>query len=123
MLRGCGGDADAAEEGRDVALFPGDVDEAAAGEGCAVEGSEAGGADDEGEDEGADWAEDLGAEHDGYGVAGVDGGEGEDEEVGYIGEDVADYYEGHGRVDYPGEVAAWVAEFADYVVCLGATES
>lgn len=43
--------ADAAEDGREETFFTGGVDEAAACEGCGVQGADAGCGDDEGEDE------------------------------------------------------------------------
>lgn len=43
---------------------------------------------------------------------------GQHEEVGYVGEDVAEDYEGEGGVDYAGEVAGRVLELGGYVVDL-----
>ena len=54
----------------------------------------------------------------GYGCGGGDGGGREHEDVGCVGEHVGEDYEGHGGVDYAGEDAGWVEEFAGYVVCL-----
>lgn len=55
---------------------------------------------------------------DGYGVGGVNGLEGKDEEVSDVGHDVGEDYEGHGCVDYSREISSWVAEFSYNVVCL-----
>ena len=106
------------EEGRHVALLPRGVDEAARGEGCGVEGAEAAPRDEEGEDESARGAEDLQSEGDGDGVGGLDDVGGEDEEVGYVGEDVAEDDEGEGGVDDAREVAGGVLELGGYVVDL-----
>lgn len=51
----------------------------------------------------------------GYGVCGGDGGGGEDENVGCVGEEVGCDDEGHGGVDDTGEVAVGMEEFADDV--------
>lgn len=105
-----------AQDLREEALLASGVDEAAAGEGCGVEGAEAGCADDEGEDEGAGGAEDNGAEFHGDGVVGCYRRLGQDEDVGDGGEEVACYYEGHRCMDHAGEVPVWVHKFAHHVV-------
>ena len=110
--------ADSAQDLGEEAFFPGGVDEAAGSEGCGVQGAEAGCGDDQGEGEGADRAEDYGAEVHGDGGGGGDRGGREDEDVGYVGQYVGDDYEGHGGVDDAGEGFGWVEEFASHVVCL-----
>ena len=110
--------ADGAEERGHVAFFARGVDEAPGGEGGGVEGAEAAPRDEEGEDERPRGPEDLQAEGDGDGVGGFDDVGGEDEEVGYVGEDVAEDDEGEGGVDDAGEVAGGVFEFGGYVVDL-----
>jgi len=112
------GHADAAEDFGEETFLAGGVDEAAGGEGCGVEGAEAGGADGEGEGEGAEGAENGVPEGDGDGGGVGDGGEGEDEEVGDVGEEVGENDEGHGGVDYAGEVPVGMEKFAGHVVCL-----
>lgn len=92
MLGPCTANSYLREEGGDVAFFSGAVDEAAGGEGCRVEGAEAGAGDCESEEDGAEGSEDGGAEGDGDGVGGVDYAVREDEDVGEVGEEVGCYY-------------------------------
>lgn len=106
------------EEGWQVAFFAGCVDQAPGCEGCCIECAEAGSRDEEGENERANGAEDLAAESHGDGVGGLDDVRGQHEEVGYVGEDVAENYEGEGGVDYAGEVAGGVFELGRYIVDL-----
>ena len=56
---------------------------------------------------------------DGYCGGRGDGGGGEHEDVGYVGEEVGEDYEGHGGMDDAREGVGRVEEFAGYVVCLG----
>ena len=58
------------------------------------------------------------SERDGDGGGGGDGVKGEDEDVGDVSEEVGEDDEGHGGVDYAGEIAVRVQEFAGYVVSL-----
>ncbi|OSS47955.1 hypothetical protein B5807_06592 [Epicoccum nigrum] len=106
---------DGAEERRHVALLPRGVDEPPGSERRGVERAEAASRDEEGEDQGASRAEDLEPEGDGDGVGGLDDVGGEDEEVGDVGEDVAEDHEGERGVDDAGEVAGGVLEFGGYV--------
>lgn len=52
------------------------------------------------------------------GVGGLDDGGRQNEEVGDVGEDVAEDDEREGRVDYAGEVSGGVLELSGYVVDL-----
>lgn len=54
----------------------------------------------------------------GDGVGGFDDGGREDEEVGYVGEDVAEDDEGEGCVDNAGEILGGVLELGSHVVDL-----
>jgi len=107
-----------AEKGGEVAFLAGDIDKPAGGEGCGVQGAETRCGDDEGKEEGTDWAENFGSELNGNGVGAVDGLEWEDKEVGYVCEEVGEDYEGHCGVDYAGKIARGVPKFAHYVVGL-----
>lgn len=60
----------------------------------------------------------MGAEGYGDGVGGFDDGGGEDEEVGYVGEDVAQDDKGEGGVDDAGKIACGVLELGGHVVDL-----
>lgn len=60
----------------------------------------------------------MASESDGYGVGGLDDAGGEDEEVGYVCEDVAQDDEGKRGVDDAGEVSGGVLEFGGYIVDL-----
>ena len=102
-----------AERAGQEALLAGGVDEAARGEGRGVEGAEAGEGDGNGEGEGAEGPEDGEAELHGDRVGGGDGGGGEDEDVGHVGEEVGQDHERHRGVDDAGEVARGADELAD----------
>lgn len=58
------------------------------------------------------------AEGYGDGVGGLDDGRGEDEEVGDVGEEIAEDDEGKGGVYDAREVAGWVLEFGGDIVNL-----
>lgn len=107
-----------AEEGGEIAFFSGDVNEPTAGKGRGVQGAEATCADDQGENERTNRAEDFGAELDGDGVATFYRVEREHEEVGDIGEDVREDDERHGGMNDAWQVLTWVQELADDVVRL-----
>lgn len=118
MLVNSGAAANAPKELRNVAFLAGNVDEAAACEGRGVESTEAGGTDNEGEDQRANGAKDFGAENDGHGIGRVNSVQGKDEEVSNVGQDVAQNDEGHGCVNDPWKVSTGIAKFTNHIIGL-----